>query len=64
MNTYIVRVYRQEQDNPRMLVGLVEKPGGEKREVFKSLDELWTILAHAKKEKKKRDETKAARKRQ
>lgn len=51
MNSYIVRIYREEENNPRNFVGTVEEAVvGEKR-AFTSLDELWAILNPAEKEK-------------
>ena len=44
MENYHLRIYRIEKDNPRTLVGLVEKIGDKKRMGFASLDELWEIL--------------------
>ncbi len=44
MDNYIVRIYRREKDDPRMLVGLVEKVGVDGKRAFSNLDELWQIL--------------------
>jgi len=44
MNTYVVRVYRSQEDEPRLLVGVVEEVGIEGKKAFNNLDELWTIL--------------------
>ncbi len=44
MNTYVVRIYRQEKDTPQFLVGIVEEVGVEGKKAFNNLDELWTIL--------------------
>lgn len=44
MDSYLLRIYRIQKDNPRNLVGLVEKIGDKKRMGFASLDELWEIL--------------------
>jgi len=44
MNTYVVRVYRSDEDKPRLLVGIVEEVGIEGKKAFNNLDELWTIL--------------------
>jgi hypothetical protein len=44
MENYLLRIYRIEKDNPRNLVGLVEKIGDKKRMGFASLDELWQFL--------------------
>ena len=44
MNTYVVRVYRSQDDEGRLLVGVVEEIGVEGKKAFNNLDELWTIL--------------------
>ncbi|MEW5745883.1 MAG: hypothetical protein AB1805_10675 [Nitrospirota bacterium] len=44
MQSYIIRVYREERDNPRGLVGIVEEVGAEGKRAFTTLDELWDIL--------------------
>jgi hypothetical protein len=44
MNTYVVRVYRSDEDKPRLLVGIVEEVGVEGKKAFNNLDELWAIL--------------------
>jgi hypothetical protein len=44
MNCYVVRIYREEANNPHALIGIVEqveKPG---KQSFSNLDELWAIL--------------------
>ncbi len=42
--SYVVRIYRHEKDNRRMLVGTVEKVGKEGRSAFTNMDELWKIM--------------------
>ncbi len=46
MQTFIVRVYRFQTDQPNSLVGVVESVNDEKREkkAFTNLDDLWVIL--------------------
>jgi hypothetical protein len=44
MDTYIIRIYRQNANEPRMLVGLVEEAGVEGKRGFTSQEELWGIL--------------------
>ena len=44
MTSYLVRIYRREEDNPRLLVGVVEEPGGNGKKAFSNLYELWDIL--------------------
>lgn len=49
MDNYIVRIYRREKDNPRLLVGLVEEVGFKGKKAFNTLDDLWEILNAKKK---------------
>ena len=44
MNSYLVRIYRREENNTRLLVGVVEEPGGNGKKAFSNLYELWDIL--------------------
>ncbi len=44
MEDFIIRIYRFEKDNPRGIVGLVEKVGEKDRIGFTSMDQLWQIL--------------------
>lgn len=44
MTSYVVRVYRRAEDNPRMLVGVVEEVGAKEKKAFTNLYELWDIL--------------------
>jgi len=44
LKNYIVRIYRQEKNNPRKIVGVVEEPEIEGKRAFTNLDELWGIL--------------------
>lgn len=53
METYIIRIYRYERDNPRKLVGLVEEVGSEGNSGFTDLDGLWNILNPARKNRGK-----------
>lgn len=50
MNSYVVRIYRRTNNNPRLLVGVVEEPGAKGKNAFHNLYELWDIL-NTKKEK-------------
>ena len=51
MNSYLVRIYRKAENNPRMLVGVVEEVGGNDKKAFHNLHELWDILNSVKKER-------------
>ncbi len=44
MDSYLVRIYRKADNNPRMLVGVVEEPGVKEKKAFTNLYELWDIL--------------------
>ncbi len=44
MESYLVRIYRREENNPRLLVGVVEEPGVNAKKAFHNLYELWDIL--------------------
>jgi hypothetical protein len=48
-DSYIIRIYRYEKDNPDGLVGLVEEVGIGRRRGFTSIEELWKILNSARK---------------
>jgi len=49
MDSYLVRIYRKADNNPRMLVGVVEEPGVKEKKAFHNLYELWDILNPVKK---------------
>ncbi len=44
MESYMVRVYRRQKDNPETLIGIARKVGDEGKRVFSNLEELWSIL--------------------
>ncbi len=44
MNCYVVRVYREEANNPNAFVGIVEEVEKQGKRTFSNLDELWAIL--------------------
>ena len=48
-NSYLVRIYRRDGNNPRLLVGVVEEVGTEGKKAFSNLYELWDILNSTKK---------------
>ena len=43
-NSYVVRIYRKNENNPRLLVGVVEEVGTEGKRALSNLYELWDIL--------------------
>jgi hypothetical protein len=48
-DSYIVRIYRYEKDDPDRLVGLVEEVGIGRQRGFTCIEELWKILNTARK---------------
>ena len=44
MDSYLVRIYRKAENNPRMLIGVVEEVGAKDKKAFNNLYELWDIL--------------------
>jgi len=52
MESYLVRIYRREENNPRLLIGVVEEPGVKGKKAFSNLWELWDILNPVKKIKR------------
>jgi hypothetical protein len=42
-DSYVVRIYRREEDDPERIVGLVEIVGSQTRH-FASREDLWSIL--------------------
>jgi len=51
MISYLGRIYRRGENNPRVLVGLVEEPGVNGKKAFSNVYELWEILNPVKQEK-------------
>jgi len=41
---YIVRIYRRGEDDPRMVVGIVEEVGAREKKGFHDIEELRLIL--------------------
>ena len=50
MTSYLVRIYRKSDNNPRLLVGVVEEVGAKDKKAFNNVYELWDILNPIKKE--------------
>jgi hypothetical protein len=53
MESYIVRIYRGDADNPQNFIGTVEQAGTEERKSFADIDELWKIFNPLKRRQKK-----------
>ena len=47
IESYIVRIYRRRPGRGRLLIGVVEQVGRDRRTAFGSADELWRILTAA-----------------
>jgi hypothetical protein len=58
MENYIVKIYRDEKDHPRSIIGIVEAVGTEGKQSFTNVDELWHILNPRKKGGRWRQEDK------
>ena len=56
MEDFIIRIYRFEKDNPRGIVGLIEKVGKKERIGFTSIDELWQFLNSSIRGEKREDD--------
>jgi hypothetical protein len=50
LKDYVLRIYRRDKNDGRILVGVVEEVGVEGNKTFSSLDELWEILNSSKAE--------------
>ena len=50
MDSYIIRIYRRQAKAPHEIVGVVENVELEETMAFKSVDELWEILAEHQKQ--------------
>jgi len=51
MDSYLVRIYRRDKNNPGEITGTVEKIGTEKSHGFKSLAELGRIITGKRQDK-------------
>ena len=49
VNTYVVHIYRCEENGPRGFVGTVEDVGTKAKKAFTTIDDLWEILRQARK---------------
>jgi hypothetical protein len=53
MESYIVRIYRREEQGDSTVRGLVEKVGAVSQDAFGTKEELWNILSIAEKSRKR-----------
>ena len=56
MDSYLIRIYRREKDNPESIVGIIEEIGTKEKDSFKNLSELGKIICPAIKKGRKRHE--------
>jgi hypothetical protein len=47
VDSYIIRIYRRDIDNPKSMVGVLEAASDGVQQSFHSRDELWNSLAEA-----------------
>jgi len=47
MDSYLIRIYRREKDNPESIVGIIEEIGTKEKHSFKNLSELGKIICPA-----------------
>ncbi|MBI4006381.1 MAG: hypothetical protein HY356_06895, partial [Gammaproteobacteria bacterium] len=52
MESYIVRIYRREEQGNSPLRGLVEKVGAVGQDAFGTKEELWDILSYGERPKR------------
>jgi hypothetical protein len=60
MDSYLVRIYRKADNNPRMLVGVVEEVGVKEKKAFHTLYEPWDILNPVKRARTQPDRNKGS----
>lgn len=53
MDSYLVRIYRREEDNPEAIVGTIEEIGDKKIQSFKNLSELSKVITVPKKRRRR-----------
>ncbi len=56
MESYLIRIYRRDKENPEGVIGIIEEIGAEKKEPFRNLSELGKIICPAIKKGRKRHE--------
>ena len=48
MDSYLIRIYLRDKDNPESIVGIIEEIGTKEKDSFKNLSELVTIISKGK----------------
>jgi hypothetical protein len=46
-DSYVVHIYRREENDPNQMTGLVEIVGAVEKKPFRDIEELWSILGSA-----------------
>jgi len=44
MDSYLIRIYRRDKENPEAIVGIIEEIGADRKEPFKNISELCDII--------------------
>ena len=44
LDNYVIRIYRRDKSDPRLMVGIVEEAGSRKKRGFNTFEELREIL--------------------
>ena len=53
MDSYLIRIYRREKDNPEAIVGTIEEIGAQETYTFKNLSELSKVITVPKKRRRR-----------
>ena len=53
MDSYLIRIYRREKDNPEAIVGTIEEIGAQEIQSFKNLSELSKVITVPKKRRRR-----------
>ena len=48
MDSYLIRIYRRDKENPEAIIGIIEEIGSGKKQSFGNLSELTTIISKGK----------------
>ena len=62
MDSYLIRIYRREKDNPENIVGILEEIGTKEKHSFKNLSELGKIICPAIKKNPDKKQTQSSKK--
>ena len=59
MDSYVIRIYRRDEQYPQNIIGLVEDVMIQETRPFKNFNELWEILRKKEKKEKERKRERA-----